>query len=464
VIALRRQWQLVVAGVVIVGGCWALTTWFSVPVSLAVASLVVAILTLLVTAASFGLAWLQRREVDGDRVTRDLARAVRVERQRFLDQALAVAWQARPAKVVFHDPDGDLPEPVETLLLQWQDPTTGEVGSIEDAAAFYNGLPSGRLVVLGAPGAGKTVLLSRLVLDLLDRNEAGDRETDGQRSGVPVLLSLPSCDLGDTHDTSDDQLAARLQTWIVRRLVEDYGLRPSQAAKLVQDRRILPVLDGLDEMDSTPPTPTTETAAMSRPRARAVVRAMNAAGRPAVVLACRHQDYREINQPTTEQPGDVAVLTDARHVMLRPLDADAVIGYLTDRFHGRDQQLRPRWRPIADALTSGAPLARILANPWQLYLAVTAYTPENSDPADLLDLSPDDVESHLLTALIPAVVDHDATATGHGWTADRVTHWLTTIAEHQAHVATEHGSSPTDIHLPDLWRIAGRRHPQCHFF
>jgi len=59
---------------------------------------------------------------------------------------------------------GALPEPVEALLLHWQDLSGAEAGAIEDIAAVYQNQPAGRLVVLGALGAGKTVLLSRLVL------------------------------------------------------------------------------------------------------------------------------------------------------------------------------------------------------------------------------------------------------------------------------------------------------------
>jgi hypothetical protein len=45
-------------------------------------------------------------------------------------------------------------------------------------------MPTGRLVVLGEPGAGKTILMVRLVLDLLAR-----RASDGPN------LRPPACDL-----------------------------------------------------------------------------------------------------------------------------------------------------------------------------------------------------------------------------------------------------------------------------
>jgi len=353
----------------------------------------------------------------------------------------------------------DLPEPVETLLLQWQDTSGAEAGSIEDVAAFYEKQASGRLVVLGAPGAGKTVLLSRLVLDLLERVEASATGNRPPGAPIPVLLSLPSCDLGDLQGASSDQLADRLHAWITRRLVEDYDLRPAHAAALVHARQVLPVLDGLDEMDPAP-TESTTTGTAHRPRARAVLRALNASDRSPVVLACRQLDYSDISQTATGQAGSMSILTDARHVTLRPLDAQDIIGYLTERFHGRDGHLRPRWQPVADALDADTPLLQALANPWQLFLAVTAYTAENSDPAELLTMSPDHVETHLLANLIPAVTEHNETAARHGWTSERITWWLTTIADHQYRTATEHGSSQTDIRLPELWRVAKRRYPR----
>jgi len=278
-VGVRRRWWLVIAGVVgllVAGGwCWKLTASLLEPGQSGaeranVLALPTAILSLLTSVALGSISiWLTLRGLrpglDTDRVARDLARAVRVERQRFVDQALAVAWKARPARVRFRDPEAvDLPEPVETLLLQWQDTSGAEAGSIEDVAAFYKKQASGRLVVLGAPGAGKTVLLSRLVLDLLERVEASATGNRPPGAPIPVLLSLPSCDLADTQDGSSDQLANRLQAWITRRLVEDYGLHPAHAAALVHARQVLPVLDGLDEMDPAPTESTTTGTGVNR--------------------------------------------------------------------------------------------------------------------------------------------------------------------------------------------------------
>ena len=55
-----------------------------------------------------------------------------------------------------------------------------------DLVDVLSRVPTGRLVVLGEPGSGKTMLMVRLVLDLLARRSSG--------GPVPVLASLASWD------------------------------------------------------------------------------------------------------------------------------------------------------------------------------------------------------------------------------------------------------------------------------
>ena len=61
------------------------------------------------------------------------------------------------------------------------DDLAGEGGELADVLTR---VPTGRLVVLGEPGAGKTMLMVRLVLDLLARRASG--------APVPFLASLAS--------------------------------------------------------------------------------------------------------------------------------------------------------------------------------------------------------------------------------------------------------------------------------
>jgi hypothetical protein len=122
----------------------------------------------------------------------------------------------------------------------WADGVAQLAGEGSDIASVFERIPTHQLVVLGEPGAGKTMLLVRLVLDLLARRLPGEP--------VPVLVSVASWDPGrqDLHE------------WLAGQMTVDHpGLRApategsvsaSRAWMLLAQRRILPVLDGLDEL------------------------------------------------------------------------------------------------------------------------------------------------------------------------------------------------------------------------
>ena len=124
------------------------------------------------------------------------------------------------------------------------DDLAGEGNELADVLAR---VPTGRLVVLGEPGAGKTMLMVRLVLDLLARRAAGEP--------VPFLASAASWD-----PSGQD-----LRDWLSTQLVTDYpalaGPPPAgtagstQAAALLAAGLILPILDGLDEIPEPGPGP-----------------------------------------------------------------------------------------------------------------------------------------------------------------------------------------------------------------
>lgn len=140
-------------------------------------------------------------------------------------------------------------------------------------------VPTGRLVVLGEPGSGKTMLMVGLVLDLLH---------PGRRGGggpVPVLVSLASWD-----PASQD-----LHGWLTATLITGYPdlaapVPPGSAGRnrfeaLLEAGLILPVLDGLDEIPEQVRGP-----AISR---------INDALRPGepLVVTCRTQQYRDAARP-----------------------------------------------------------------------------------------------------------------------------------------------------------------------
>jgi hypothetical protein len=91
---------------------------------------------------------------------------------------------------------------------------------------------SRELLILGAPGAGKTILMLQLARDLL-----GHADVD-ESSGIPVVLNLSSW-------------AAKRGTvadWLVERLYLEYQVPRKQGQRWVEDEKLLPLLDGLDEV------------------------------------------------------------------------------------------------------------------------------------------------------------------------------------------------------------------------
>jgi predicted NACHT family NTPase len=157
------------------------------------------------------------------------------------------------------------------------DELAGEGGELADVLAR---VPTGRLVVLGEPGAGKTMLMVRLVLDLL-----ADRAGGGP---VPFLASVASWDPKDQD----------LRGWLGGQLLIDHPVlakplsadsrAPTRAEALLESRLIMPILDGLDEIPE-------------KVRGPAIGR-INEALRPGehLVVTCRSKEYRDAVRPAGE--------------------------------------------------------------------------------------------------------------------------------------------------------------------
>ena len=90
----------------------------------------------------------------------------------------------------------------------------------------------GRLLILGVPGSGKTTMLLKLTRTLVKQAQ---EDTDRL---IPVLLNLSSW--------KEDQQP--ISKWLVEALKEKYGVRKDIGQKWLEERVLLPLLDGLDEI------------------------------------------------------------------------------------------------------------------------------------------------------------------------------------------------------------------------
>ena len=310
-------------------------------------------------------------------------------------------------------------------------------GGGSDLAGLLARLPTRRLIVLGEPGSGKTMLLVRLVLDLLEHRGDGDP--------VPVLVSAASW----------DPTAQGLHDWLMGKLSIDYPAftapissvagEESCLGALFSEHLIMVLLDGLDEIPD-------------EVRGRATSR-INDAARPgdSLVVTSRTSPYRE----SVHASGGVAVtLRGAAGIELSPLNPRISVGYLQADAGGTVGVAR--WASILAESNSGSPVADVLSSPLMVGLARVIYNPRPGeelgdlpDPADLLKLKDRaEIESHLFDGFVPASYRTSVHAVGNG--SGRETRlaerWLCFLAFH-----LESMGGSTDLAWWELSRAMPRR-------
>ncbi|WP_189134598.1 NACHT domain-containing protein [Wenjunlia tyrosinilytica] len=317
--------------------------------------------------------------------------------------------------------------------------TGGELGDV-----FLHRVPTRRLLLLGRPGAGKTMLLLRLLLSLLARRAEG--------AAVPVLFPLASWNPDESP----------LRDWMAERLARDYsGLadptttgseRLGRARTLLERGLVLPILDGFDEI----PGPL-------RGQALDAINASLPLGQE-LILSSRVAEYRDVLFPVAGLP---VRLAGAAAVELAPLDARDAAEYLRRDAGGHGTAAASRWEAVVARLGDmDDPVGQALRTPLMLGLARTVYNPrpgEHSsalpDPALLCDRArfptAGAIQGHLLEAFIPAAYRSHPRYPCR-WTVQQARRTLTFLARH---LDRDVGGS-TDLAWWQLYRALPARLPQ----
>lgn len=400
---LRSWWPLlaVVAAVVVL--CWLLyAVWrspqrnalavygaFAVPVVLLAGGWV---------TSAWRLARIRRASVsvDGEELDRAAAR---------LAASVRTQWEAAaserglagadPIRVTWGRPSLPLAGPMAAAVSSRRfDPLPGlaragqtrlAAGDIGDLHAVYGGLGSGRLVIAGPPGSGKSGAAVLLILAALRYREHIGAQ-DAPKVPVPVLVTAQD------WDPRSQPVAA----WLTRRLRETYPLfsglaGAATAAALIAAGKIAVIIDGLDEM-----------AVDLRPLA---LRALSQQVSFRLVVLSR---TAEIASAASGQ----GVLQGAAAIELGPVDPGEAARYL------ERVQLDPPpagWRTLIDRIRADPadPVTKALNSPLTLTLVRDTYD-SGDDVREFLDFCDGtsrgtpaaeavrEITDHLLDRVLPA--------------------------------------------------------------
>ncbi len=226
-------------------------------------------------------------------------------------------------------------------------PLKGTFGEITDIFT-KPGMP-GRLVVLGEPGTGKSVIAQWLMLDLLEH--PGKRIGRGTKDTVPFFLSLASW---DPAEPLEDWAADRMidtYPWLGRTITVEDGADLTLAKALITDQRILMILDGLDEM-------------AEQCQEEALERLSEAAAQEqCMVVTCRTEQYHSLVAKT-------GALSKTPVIELGKLPMSALRDYLHE---GRAPA--GHWDDLLDHLEQNpeGTVAQALSSPLDIWLTRTIY-------------------------------------------------------------------------------------------
>lgn len=295
-------------------------------------------------------------------------------------EPIPVQWR-RPSVAI----TGPVSAAVDTQLFQPLPGMTAATaerlkeGEIHDLHELYAGVGSGRLVIVGAPGSGKSGAAILLILAAL-RYRENVKEADRPKAPVPVMLTF--------HGWNPD--VQPIQDWLAVELSQTYPqLRGRngavKAALLLTTGKIAVILDGLDEIS---------------PKLQPIaLRALNQQAKFRLVVLARRDEM-----VAAAAKGH---LEGAAAIELRNIDAITAADYLT-----RVQVDPPPfgWNELTEGLrhSPDAPIAVALNTPLTLTLVRDTYR-EGDSVRELLDFRvsgrrafPSEIVDHLLDRVIPS--------------------------------------------------------------
>jgi hypothetical protein len=253
-------------------------------------------------------------------------------------------------------------------------------GQLSGLHAVYGGLGSGRMMIVGTPGSGKSGAAVLLVLAALKHREQVP-EKDRPLVPVPVMFTFHGW----------DPETQRIEDWLASQLQQTYPLfagkgGAADGVQLIRAGRVAVILDGLDEIADAP-RPVALQALSQQAAFRVVVLARSAE----IAAAARY-----------------GLLEGAVALELQDIDPQAAADYLE---RVQLDPAPPGWRELTGRLRRAphSPIAKALSSPLALTLLRDTYR-SGDDVRELLSFCDasvhgvprQDIEDHLLDRVLPA--------------------------------------------------------------